>query len=197
LHLIPFNVRIPDEERVGNMEELLKAEYSGVLNWLVEGCYKWQNEGLTKPAEIAEATSEYRESEDIIASFIKDTYLPLQNGEQGGWQKTSQVYANYKDWCDKNSYIAINSRRFANAMKEAGFQKHHFRDGDKYQIGTLKTIKNNEDELPYANEEVKVKTEYRSEKTEAKPKIQPQQPQGPPLVYGNLKGPNGEEDYIY
>jgi hypothetical protein len=36
LHLIPFNVTIPPEERDKNLAEELKAEWPGILQWMIE-----------------------------------------------------------------------------------------------------------------------------------------------------------------
>ena len=48
-HLIPFAVTIPPEERDADLAEKLKAEWPGILAWLVEGCLEWQTEGLRPP----------------------------------------------------------------------------------------------------------------------------------------------------
>ena len=45
-HLIPFAVTIPAEERDGELTEKLKAEWPGILAWIVAGCLEWQSEGF-------------------------------------------------------------------------------------------------------------------------------------------------------
>jgi len=40
-HLVPFAVTIPAEERDGELTEKLKAEWPGILAWIVAGCLKW------------------------------------------------------------------------------------------------------------------------------------------------------------
>jgi putative DNA primase/helicase len=40
-HLIPFAVTIPAEERDGELTEKLKAEWPGILAWIVAGCLNW------------------------------------------------------------------------------------------------------------------------------------------------------------
>ena len=41
-HMIPFTVTIPPEERDRGLAEKLKAEWPGVLQWMIEGCLEWQ-----------------------------------------------------------------------------------------------------------------------------------------------------------
>ena len=40
-HPIPFTVNIPESERDTSLPERLKAEWPGILAWLVEGCLAW------------------------------------------------------------------------------------------------------------------------------------------------------------
>jgi putative DNA primase/helicase len=37
-HMIPFSVTIPPDRRDGQLSEKLKAEWPGILQWIVEGC---------------------------------------------------------------------------------------------------------------------------------------------------------------
>ncbi|OQB35992.1 MAG: hypothetical protein BWY09_02081 [Candidatus Hydrogenedentes bacterium ADurb.Bin179] len=52
LHLIPFTVTIPPERRDGRLTEKLLKERDGILAWAVEGCSRWQRQGLKPPASV-------------------------------------------------------------------------------------------------------------------------------------------------
>src|ERR1700733_13925676 len=71
-HMISFTVTIPAAERDGDLTEKLKAEWSGILKWLVEGCLRWQGEKLSPPSAVTVATAEYMGAEDATASWIAD-----------------------------------------------------------------------------------------------------------------------------
>ncbi|MCZ6885364.1 MAG: phage/plasmid primase, P4 family, partial [Alphaproteobacteria bacterium] len=58
-HLIPFDVTIPKDERDLHLAEKLKDEWGGILQWAVDGCLAWRNEGLNPPAAVREATDQY------------------------------------------------------------------------------------------------------------------------------------------
>ena len=62
-HLIPFAVTIPKQDRDAQLTEKLKAEWSGILAWMIEGCLAWQRYGLNSPIAVREATEQYMESE--------------------------------------------------------------------------------------------------------------------------------------
>ena len=42
LHLIPFTVTIPEDERDETLPVALKEEWAGILQWAIEGCLDWQ-----------------------------------------------------------------------------------------------------------------------------------------------------------
>ena len=43
----------------------------GILNWLLEGTYRWRKERLRTPAAIS--TDEYRGEMDVIGNFLKES----------------------------------------------------------------------------------------------------------------------------
>ena len=48
-NLVPFTVTIPPEERDPKLAEKLKAEWPGILQWMIEGCLEWQRTGSPRP----------------------------------------------------------------------------------------------------------------------------------------------------
>jgi putative DNA primase/helicase len=72
LHLIPFSVTIPPEERDKDLGEKLKKELPAILAWAIDGCREWQKLGLTPPNVVSEATNEYLAEQDAIGRWIED-----------------------------------------------------------------------------------------------------------------------------
>jgi putative DNA primase/helicase len=74
VHLLSWTVRITDEQQDPHLFEKLYAESSGVLNWLIEGCLKWQQDGclLKRPKSVETATQEYREESDPLNEFVAE-----------------------------------------------------------------------------------------------------------------------------
>jgi putative DNA primase/helicase len=73
IRLIPFTTRIEDDKQDKQLEMKLKAEASGILNWLLEGAERWKRERLKAPASVLNATDEYREEMDVIGNFLKES----------------------------------------------------------------------------------------------------------------------------
>jgi P4 family phage/plasmid primase-like protien len=57
LHLIPFTVTIPPDERDPDLPDKMKAEWPGILQWMVDGCTDWRECGLAPPEAVTKATS--------------------------------------------------------------------------------------------------------------------------------------------
>jgi putative DNA primase/helicase len=70
LHLIPFTVTIPENERDPRLAEKLKAEYPAILWWIMQGCEQWDEKGLVPPAKVRSATASYFATEDNVANWI-------------------------------------------------------------------------------------------------------------------------------
>src|SRR5690606_29414262 len=98
IHLIPFTVTFTEEKRDPDLEEKLKAEASGILNWIIEGCLMWQSEGLNPPAAVQDATSAYRSEMDVLAAFLEDC---CETGISEMQVASSRLYDAYKAWCDR------------------------------------------------------------------------------------------------
>ena len=77
IKLIPFTVRIQEEQQDKHLEQKLKEEASGILNWLLEGTERWRKEGLKAPAIVLSATDEYRGEMDVIGKFLEEYCVSL------------------------------------------------------------------------------------------------------------------------
>jgi putative DNA primase/helicase len=119
IHLIPFAVRIPEDDRDENLPEKLKAEWSGILAWAVEDCLKWQAIGLKLPDAVKKATETYLESEDALGQWLEEC---CEKGSQY-WEGSSSLFASWKSWADGKGESLLSQRRFVQALESKGFQQ--------------------------------------------------------------------------
>jgi putative DNA primase/helicase len=119
IKLIPFTTRIPEEKQDKHLESKLKAEASGILNWLLEGTVRWKTEGLRTPAAILHATDEYRGEMDVIGNFLKECCV--QGPEIT--IRVRELFKAYQDWCDENNEHACSERFLGLRLKEMGFDR--------------------------------------------------------------------------
>lgn len=107
MHLIPFTVQIPDEKVDKNLKYKLKKELTGVLNWAVEGCIKWQKEGLKMPQAVEDAVKEYKSEMDVITAFLEDRTV-MGPGEVA----SGDLYKTYVEWTAENNEYKMSNTMF-------------------------------------------------------------------------------------
>ncbi|GHU07062.1 hypothetical protein FACS1894151_00830 [Spirochaetia bacterium] len=119
IKLIPFTTRIPEDKQDKHLEGKLRAEASGILNWLLEGTLRWRQEGLNVPAAILNATDEYRSEMDVIGNFLKECCVQ----REGATIRIRELFKAYQDWCEGNNEHACSERFLSLRLKEMGFEK--------------------------------------------------------------------------
>ncbi len=121
IRLIPFTVTIPDHLRDRDLTEKLKAENSGILNWLLEGFQIWKNEGLKTTTKVMQATQEYEDEMDVVGLFIKDC---LQIDASGITRISNKdIYNLYLEWAKTNNEKNVSQRYLALRLQAKGFKK--------------------------------------------------------------------------
>jgi putative DNA primase/helicase len=119
LKLIPFDVRIPEEQQDCKLLSKLKTELPGILAWAVCGCLEWQAEGLGVPEEVRNATGNYQSEMDVLANFIADACVLTPDARAGA----TSLFQAYKRWCDDNGERCGSQRVFSASLTERGFFK--------------------------------------------------------------------------
>ena len=116
LHLIPFAVTIPAEERDVELVEKLKVEWPGILAWMME----WQKNGLRPPRAVREATEAYMAAEDAIAAWIDDKC----ERDAKEWSALTLLFRSWSGWAQAAGEIAGAMKTFADALVTRGFVRH-------------------------------------------------------------------------
>ncbi|MGE7932148.1 phage/plasmid primase, P4 family [Viridibacillus arvi] len=119
--LVPFNLQLPKEKRDLKLAEKLSLEMSGILNWAIEGCLKWQHSGLCEPVIVKKATGDYKEDMDILGPFLYECcYVPMIDEVK---IEAKELYEIYFNWCHKTGEHALKNRAFYRMLETKGFKK--------------------------------------------------------------------------
>jgi putative DNA primase/helicase len=116
-HMIPFAVTIPPEERDAGLKDKLRAEWPGILAWMIAGCLEWQRIGLAPPAAVREASDAYLEAEDALSAWIDEEC----ERDPQGWEPSSALFTSWKHWAERHGEHVGSARRFAQALEVRGF----------------------------------------------------------------------------
>lgn len=124
LQNIPFNVRFlknrppkAENERKANLflKDELMAEASGILGWLVEGCLKWQMEGLMPPPKVVQETQDYMDDEDNYSAFVDHCLVQSEDLKIGA----TDLYDAFEAWWKR--YVGRwvpKQKKFGKQMRE-------------------------------------------------------------------------------
>jgi putative DNA primase/helicase len=96
IHIVPFT-RKP-EVRDPMLSEKLRAEYPAILDWMLLGCMKWQQDGLVPPESVLAQTSAFFEGEDILSQWIADR---CDTGPDKS-DRLRDLFESWKEWCGEN-----------------------------------------------------------------------------------------------
>jgi P4 family phage/plasmid primase-like protien len=118
IRLIPFEVRIPDQEIDRQLPTKLQKELPGILAWAVQGCLSWLINGLGTPEKVKTATADYQAEMDVLADYLAESCTIATYAQM----ESTALYNDYVHWCEKNSETPLKRREFARRLQERGFE---------------------------------------------------------------------------
>lgn len=134
LKAIPFVVSIREKDQDKELAEKLAAESSGILNWLIAGCLRWQQEGLLSPSPVSDAIAEYRSEQDEVYRFIEER-IKFGSYETDRAFRVSKgdVYVHYQEWCKSEGIKPRRPNKLSEALHGKGWNDTKS-NGIKYWI---------------------------------------------------------------
>jgi phage/plasmid-associated DNA primase len=114
--LVPFTVTIPEAERDQELSTKLKAEWPGILRWMIDGCLMWQRDGLNPPAVVTKATDSYLTGQDDLQQFIDDACVTGPNDSDS----IEHLWDGWTDWAEDHHEFVGTQRRFGDRLEDKG-----------------------------------------------------------------------------
>jgi putative DNA primase/helicase len=134
VEVIKFN-EIPLEGRDPKVKEGIKAEGAGVLNWALEGLQELRSRGRFEvPQTVADATESFKKHNDAAAQFVEERCDIGKDLEV----KASELYADYKHWCEDTGHGLKSSTSIAQDWERLGFEKAKRKSGNFWRGVDLK-----------------------------------------------------------
>lgn len=95
------------------LDEQLLEEAEGIINWIVNGAYKWFQQGLSdKPKALTSVKDKYRKDSDTILLFLLDM---VALGKKEAFHSTD-----YINWAKENAMIPYGTKKFKSEMEAKG-----------------------------------------------------------------------------
>jgi putative DNA primase/helicase len=131
IHLVPFDVRLSEDKRDRHMPEKLRAELSGIFNWVIAGHEMWRKSGLQVPDIVLNATAEYHEEEDQVGAFIAEE-CEVGDSFEVPWRK---LFTAFLEWCEDTGHDPMTETMFGGRLTRAGFLGRRDTDKTYYRQG--------------------------------------------------------------
>ena len=112
-HLIPFNQIISEDEQDPALPEKLKAEWPGILAWMIEGAVEWGMMGLRVPEAVQRATQDYLSAEDLLERWVQERCALDPNLTM----TTRDLYADWQKWCEEAGEHPGSMKRFVQRLE--------------------------------------------------------------------------------
>jgi putative DNA primase/helicase len=115
VRLILWEHQLAKSEMDPTLPQKLRAEFSGILNWLVQGVGDWLAEGLAEPERVRAAMDDYRKGSSPFGEWFLDCIV------QDADVKTpaAHFFNSYKEWCDEQAIEKpMSQRAFGDALAD-------------------------------------------------------------------------------
>lgn len=121
---------LPSDERDPEIKRVIEEEGAGILNWALEGLARLEGRGhFDVPAGVEEATTQFRENNDVPALFVADRCVEAPDARE----KASTLYSEYRQWCEDNGHRPQSSTRLADDWQRLGFERKRIKGSSYYQ----------------------------------------------------------------
>ena len=130
VRLIPFDLKLDEQQADHGLEERLMQEAEGILAWAVRGCLMWQQEGLSASPRISRASACYRQECDLLGEFL-ETYMLDPQGQIA----QSRLWEEWRKWSEENGVSAGSKKSFTRRLEGRGISSHGWRGAVRQYTG--------------------------------------------------------------
>lgn len=131
IHFVDFPETIPESDRDYDLDKKLEAEYSAILQWMIDGCIEWQRIGLAKPESVKKSTGAYLDEEDTLAHWIEEKCTTGPNCKM----LSGEAYKSYAEFIELHGEGVVSQKRFSQRMESRGFGKRKDGQGKRWITG--------------------------------------------------------------
>ncbi len=102
------------------LKDKLRAEFPGILRWMLDGCAAWHRERLGNCDAVMAATGAYFEQQDAFNRWIEDRTIC----DKGLTTPPGKLHADYQHWAKSNGEDSLSANEFAELLdRKQGFQR--------------------------------------------------------------------------
>lgn len=138
--VIPWKIRISDEEVIPGMDKIAwwqaSGELPGIFLWALAGLARMKKQrGFTKSEEMRRTLDDYREEMNPAKSYLQQ-YVEEAPGSA---IQSAALYSSYRHWTQENGYRPLSERQFGKEVRRSfrsSDRKYHGSRTERYYVYT-------------------------------------------------------------
>jgi putative DNA primase/helicase len=116
-HLLPFMQKFSGERVDKHLADRLMDEAGGIIRWIVEGALAYQNEGLSPPKVVQDATAEYFAAQNLFDQWLQDCCETGPNH----WEPSSRLFQSWRRYAEAAHERVGDQKTLGERLEAAGF----------------------------------------------------------------------------
>jgi putative DNA primase/helicase len=118
-NIVPFTLKPAKPDR--ELEQKLMQEAPGILQWMIQGCLDWQQNGLTRPTCVIEATAEYFGDQDLFRHWLDEDCI-CEPGNSDLSEASSVLFKSWSDYAKAAGNKPGTASTFKDNLISGGFK---------------------------------------------------------------------------
>lgn len=136
---IPFDISIRGKNQDKTLPAKMKAELSGIFNWILEGRDRYIARGyhFEDSDEILAQIDSYMNNTDNVLQFLNESNYsayPVYDGHISEFMGVSELYKAYTIWIPSAGKGAFSKTEFNDKLKQKCYVKKHTNKGDGWCV---------------------------------------------------------------
>jgi len=126
---VPCRARWTDSDRDRNLEDELRAELPGILNWLLRGVARYHKEGLGSCKAVDVCNEQMKLTADTVRAWLK---VCCRKGDSSLLQ-AGTAYMSYQRHTRASKREPLSNKAFPKVMEAKGFARRKRKDGNYFE----------------------------------------------------------------
>jgi putative DNA primase/helicase len=123
--IVPMNHKVPPAEQIEDLSDRMIAEEGpAILQWLIDGCLAWGQQGMAPPEAVQHQTEKYKDTQDVLGQWISEQC----ELDSASVTTRRDLYTDWRIWCrggsldpgdDKSFKVNMDARAASLGIEDA------------------------------------------------------------------------------
>jgi putative DNA primase/helicase len=118
-NIVPFVLKPAKPDR--ELEKKLMAEAPAILQWMIDGCLDWQQNGLVRPMCVVDATAEYFSDQDLFRHWLQEECI-CETSNTNRSESSSVLFKSWSNYAKAAGHRPGTTSTFKDNLLAAGFK---------------------------------------------------------------------------